>query len=450
MSNQKKTQDSLPQSPSNSIETDNSCGFDLIRPICCGVDVHKKQIVAAICTTNPATLVARYKFRSFLTTNIAIQSFVDFLKAHSCTDVCMESTGKYWIPVFNILEKAGINVILTHPKYVKAIKGKKTDKKDARWIANLFRFDLVKNSFIPPSRIRALRELSRYRLKLTSTLHGEKNRFQNSMTMSNLRLDCVFTDPFGSSATRIMNYLMSDEPFDEQKCLDMVHKKCKASNQEILDSIRGYHIHPEQFQKMTECKAHMSEIEKHIQQIEHHMSALAEPYTEQIKRLSEIPGITTLSAKMIIAEIGADMSVFETDKHLASWAGLAPANNESADKKKSTRCGKGGAYLKPLMIQCANAAVKSTKQPYFANKYKALRKRKNHKKAIVAIARMLLVSIYFMLKRNESFKPVDLSKVIEGPTNKEKPVEKNQVLKYLAEHGITAEEISALEKSLTA
>ena len=161
----------------------------------------------------------------------------------------MESTGKYWIPVFNILEPH-MHVILTHPKYVKAIKGKKTDKRDAKWIANLFRFDIVKASFIPPADIRALRELSRYRLKLSYMRSAEKNRYQNSMTISRIRIDCVLTDPFGKTASSIMNYLLSDVPFDEKECAKLIHGGIKVSNEEIFDSIRGFEILSEQRFKM--------------------------------------------------------------------------------------------------------------------------------------------------------------------------------------------------------
>ena len=189
----------------------NTQQFEVIRPKCAGLDVHKKSVVAAVCTSDPVTLTASYKTKVFNTTNSDIAALRDWLLAQDCRDVCMESTGKYWIPIFNILEPH-MHVVLTHPKYVKAIKGKKTDKRDAKWIADLFRFDIVKASFIPPADIRALRELSRYRLKLSYMRTAEKNRYQNSMTISRIRIDCVLTDPFCLSATRIMDYLLSDEP----------------------------------------------------------------------------------------------------------------------------------------------------------------------------------------------------------------------------------------------
>ena len=234
--------------------------FEVKHLICAGLDVHKKTIVAAVCMTDPVTLEAAYKVKSFSTNNSQIAAMRDWLLSYNCHDVCMESTGKYWIPVFNILE-THMHVVLTHPKYVKAIKGKKTDKRDAKWIANLFRFDIVKASFIPPADIRALRELSYMR-------SAEKNRFQNSMTISRIRIDCVLTDPFGKTASSIMDYLLSDVPFDETECAKLIHGRVKASNEEIFDSIRGFEILSEQRFKMSHAKQHMELLSSYMDDIE--------------------------------------------------------------------------------------------------------------------------------------------------------------------------------------
>lgn len=205
----------------------------------------------------------------------------------------MESTGKYWIPIYNILEPT-CKIVLAHPKYVKAIHGKKTDKKDAKWIADIFKHDLVSGSFIPPADIRQLRDLVRYRWKLTNFTTGEKNRAQNCLTVSNIKLD---------------------------------------------------------------------------------------------------------------SEIGVDMSVFPSSKHLCSWAGLTPQNNESAGKKKTTRISRAGAYIKPLLVQCALCAIRAKSNPEIRNRYLNIKKRRGHKKAIIAIARMLLTAIYNILKKNEPYNP---------------------------------------------
>ena len=423
--------------------------FEVIRPKCAGLDVHKKSVVAAVCTSDPVTLAATYTTKVFNTTNSDIAALCNWLLAQDCHDVCMESTGKYWIPIFNILEPHML-VILTHPKYVKAIKGKKTDKRDAKWIANLFRFDIVKASFIPPADIRAIRELSRYRLKLSYMRTAEKNRYQNSMTISRIRIDCVMTDPFGLSATRIMDYLLSDKPFEEEKCRSLIDHRVKASKDEVMDAVHGYHILEEQKFKMTHAKAHIDFINKSIDEIEAELFLRSRQYDSQIKRIATVIGITELSALFILSEIGADMSVFESDRHLCSWAGLTPANNESANKKKTTRCSKAGQYLKPLLIQCALAAVKSKKEPYFAIKYQRLAKRRGKKKAIIAIARMMLTSIYHMLSNNKDFHPDDYEVIVNPPKKKPFVLNLANTLQFLREQGADESLLAQLKQQLTA
>ncbi len=207
-------------------------------------------------------------------------------------------------------------------------------KRNAKWIANLFRFDIVKASFIPLADIRALRELYRYRLKLSYMRTAEKNRYQNSMTISRICIDCVLANPFGLSASRIMDYLLFDEPFDEEKCRSLIDRQVKASKDEVMDAVRGYHILEEQKFKMTHAKSHMDFISKSIDEIEAELFLRSLQYDFHIKRIATVPGITELSALFILSETGADMSVFESDRHLCSWAGLTPANNESANKKE--------------------------------------------------------------------------------------------------------------------
>ncbi len=192
----------------------------LVYPVCCGVDVHKNSIVATIVSTDNQG-ISTYLQETFLTLNYDIKRFHDWLIENQCYNVCMESTGKYWIPIFNYLE-SDIHVLLTHPKYVKAIKGKKTDKKDSKWIADLFKFDLVRSSFIPPMDIRALREIARYRFKLVCMKASEKNRTQNCMTISNIGIASILSDPFGVTATQIIDYLLTSDVIDEKECRKLI------------------------------------------------------------------------------------------------------------------------------------------------------------------------------------------------------------------------------------
>lgn len=377
----------------------------IVRPICCGMDVHKNLIVATIGITDPTTRITEYIQEDFSTLNTDLFRLKAWLKAHDCFDACMESTGKYWIPIFNILEDE-INMYLTHPKYVKAIKGKKTDKKDSKWICDLFKHDLIKFSFIPPKEIRALREICRYRYKLICMRTSERNRYQNCMTISNIGLASVVSDPFGKSATAIMQEVLTSEVIDDSKFLKLIHGSCKNKDM-ILDSLKDSNIESDQRFKMNESMSHMEELSAHIQACELEMVKRVLPMMNQCKQIAELKGFGLLSAIVVISEIGIDMHQFESDKQLSCWAGLAPANNESANKKKSVRISKAGQYLKPLLVQCALATIKD-KESYFGLKYTRIKKRRGHKKAIIAIARMLLVSIYHMLLTGEVFKPSDI------------------------------------------
>jgi transposase len=408
--------------------------MEIVHPICCGCDVHKKIIVATIAVTDK-NLITQYTTESFSTLNSDLIRFRTWLTDHNCFDVCMESTGKYWVPVFNILEEANIKVLLTHPKYVRAIKGKKTDKRDSKWIANLFKCDLVYSSFIPPKEFRSFRELWRYRFKLVAMRSSEKNRYQNCMTVSNIGLASVLSDPFGKTATDIMKYVLSSSVFDEEYCKTLIQKGAKKKTELILESIRGCQIESDQHFKMTEAKAHMDYIDQMILRTEAELFVRMQPYLPLIEFLAkELPGISQLSAAMLIAEIGVDMSVFETTKRLNSWAGLSPADNESAGKKKSVRISKAGKYLKPLLIQCALAAVKDKKEPHFAIKYQKIKKRRGHKKAIIAIARMMLTCIFHMIQTGESFSPSDYEE-LKDPVAKKQVITTETAIAFLAAQG---------------
>ena len=393
--------------------------------ICCGLDVHKNVIVATIVTTNKEG-ISEYNQQSFSTINSDIQRFHDWLIENNCYHVCMESTGKYWIPIFNYLEK-DINVCLTHPKYVKAIKGKKTDKKDSKWIADLYKFDLVRCSFIPPKDFRQLRELARYRFKLVCMKSSEKNRIQNCMTVSNVGIASVLSDPFGKTATEIMSYLLTHtaETVDEKAVRKLIKKGAKAKSDEIIEAIKGYSIETDQAKKLELARAHLEYLDDMITQTEVELYVRIKSYYEFVEYVSTMPGMNELSSTIVLAETGVNMDIFDDAKHLCSWCGLAPACNESAGKKKSSRIAKAGAYLKPMMVQCALAAIKSTKEPYFAIKYRRLKKRRGHKKAIIAIARMMMVSIYHMVSDKKPFTPSDYEELM-NPQNHEERVILNE------------------------
>ncbi|WP_412766149.1 IS110 family transposase [Schinkia azotoformans] len=303
---------------------------------------------------------------------------------NNCFDVCMESTGKYWVPVYNLLEDT-IRITIANPKWVKAVKGNKDDTKDSKWIGDLFRLGLVPGSYIPDKPIRILREYTRYRYKLVSTRSSEKNRFQNAFTVCNVALDAVVSDMFGKSASSVTDYLISTDTFDPEYCSSLLHGKLKKKADSVIESIEGYQMTEPQKERMTMVRSYLDFVTDAIAKIDEKLDELAKPYESAISLLCTIPGINRTSAITIISEIGIDMSPFFRSKRLCCWAGLTPGNNESAGKKKSVRITRAGVYLKPALVQVAHAAVKSDKSPYYKIKYEHLYKRRGKKEPLLRL-----------------------------------------------------------------
>lgn len=277
--------------------------FKIIRKNCCGLDVHKTWIFACIGITdsNGRTEYKQARFSSFAK---GLQVLCDWLVKYNCNDICMESTGKYWIPVFNILEKNNLWVTLSHPKYTKPQKGNKTDRKDAKWICDLYMCGMVKPSFIPPADIRQLRDLVRYRFKLTCMITGEKNRAHNCLTVSNLKLDDVFSDIFGKSARSITEHILQHpgEFFDVQPFVD---RRCKTPIEEIQAAVDGA-ISPEQAVKLRQCLKHIDELEDHKAEIEREIFRLSDKYEGALNLIRTFPDsirILSLQSKSYLKSV---------------------------------------------------------------------------------------------------------------------------------------------------
>ena len=408
---------------------------------CCGVDVHKSFLVATIIKTSSG-IEPSYQKRRFSTFNNSILEFKKWLLENECLYVCMESTGKYWIPVFNLLEDE-INVTIANPKWVKAVKGNKDDTKDSKWIGDLFRLGLVRGSYIPCKKIRILREFTRYRYKLVSCRSSEKNRYQNALTVCNVALDSVVSDIFGKSSTSIIDYLLeqSGTSIDHEVIASKLLKRLKAKEDAVIESIEGYQMTDSPKYRMHLVRAHMDYITAAINDVDSEIESLiaSDPdYENAVELLCTIPGVKYDSAITIISEIGIDMSQFCSSKRLCCWAGLTPGSNESAGKKKSVRITRAGVYLKPALVQCAHAAVKSDKSPYYKKKYESLVKRRGKKRAIIAIARMILTAIFQMLTTGETWNPCDLYKIDmpEALLEKQKQKAIKQAQKLLIREGL--------------
>ena len=408
---------------------------------CCGVDVHKSFLVATIIKTTSGVQPS-YQKKRFSTFNNSILEFKQWLLDNSCRDVCMESTGKYWVPVFNLLEDE-LNVTIANPKWVKAVKGNKDDTKDSKWIGNLFRLGLVPGSYIPCKPIRILREFTRYRYKLTSCRSSEKNRFQNALTVCNVALDSVVSDIFGKSATSVIDYLLkqSDNSINHEEISSRLLRSLKKKSESVIESIEGYQMTDAQKYRMRLVHAHMDYITSTLTDIDSMINSLVEPYENAVQLLCTIPGVDRSSAITILSEIGTDMTQFSNSKRLCCWAGLTPGNNESAGKKKSVRITRAGVYLKPALVQVAHAAVKSNKSPYYKAKYERIMKRRGKKRAIIAVARMILTAVYHMLSTGEAWNPTDLYKIDMPKPLKNKQKEKavKQAMKLLIAEGLIKE-----------
>lgn len=401
---------------------------------CAGIDVHKKIIVVTIAKTDSDN-ITDYQTKSFSTFTDDLIKCRDWLVTNNTFDVCMESTGKYWIPVFNILETK-CHCVIAHPKYVRSIPGKKTDKKDSKWIADMFKHGLVEPSFMPPNDIRQLRDLMRYRNKLVNMRTSEKNRFQNSLTVSNVQIASVVTDVFGKTSQSILKLMLSNPDLTLDDITPLLHKNLKSSPEDILKSING-NFDESQSSKMSVVLKHFDYINECIDLIEQQVLKLTVKYTDELNLLLTIPGINYTSAIFIIAEIGTNMNTFIDDKHLCSWAGLTPRCKESAGKKQSVRIIKAGQYIKPLLVECALNAIKDKSCPYIKARYESIKRRRGHKKAIIAIARLLLTCAYHILLNKVPFDSNRFDELLNKKIKKHHKSVKNteDMISYLTKLG---------------
>lgn len=394
----------------------------------CGLDVHKKVVVATIRGKGIKETTQTY---SGFTESI--EAMRDWLKDNKISHVAMESTGVYWKPIYNILEE-DFTVILVNAKHIKNVPGHKTDKKDSAWIAKLLLSGLLNGSFIPPRHIRELRDLTRYRKKVIEQISSEKNRLHKIMEDANIKLSSVISDMSGATATKIINAMLSGEE-DIDKLVSLRHGRMHASDEELAMSLKGKLTAHHKFMLQT--------IKTSIQE----KTTLIEKIDEQIKKqlkeneleldseqLQTIPGVSNVSAESILAEIGNNMEQFPSAQNLASWAGMAPGKNESAGKKKSSRTTNGDKYLKTILTECGWAATR-TKGTYLKSKYESLVVRLGKKKALVAIGHKILIAAYFILKDKSAYK--ELGPEYLNNIRKDKRI--NRHIKLLKELGVELE-----------
>ena len=370
--------------------------------VCCGIDVHKKLIVACLRQEQSTQI------KEFGASTRELLSLADWLLENHCQAVAMESTGSYWKPLYNVLESFDLNPIVVNAQHMRNVPGRKTDIKDAEWISDLLCHGLLIPSFIPNRSQRELRELVSYRKSLVKTQSADLNRLQKMLEGGNIKLSGTVSNINGKSARNLLDLILEGEKFDEAVYDQMIKdrkisRRLKASKTKLIEDMNGV-LSPVQIKMIRELRKHIDELEKHIRELDQDINdAMSDPEKEAAKRLTQIPGIGEDSAKIIISVIGVDMSRFPTDRHICSWAGISPGNKESAKKKLSARTTKGNKLLRSTLVVCAHSAVMK-KESYFSSLYNRIAAHRGKKRAIVAVGHSILKIAYHMLKNGESYK----------------------------------------------
>lgn len=363
---------------------------------CCGLDVHQKTVVACTLVGNLSTNRPKKLIKTFGTRTFELQELASWLHEQEISTVMMESTRQYWCPIWNVLEKEGFKLILANPQRIKGIPGRKTDQKDAEWIAQLGRVGLVPQSYVPPTAIQELRSLTRTRTHLIAERTQHKNRIHNILQQGNIKLTGFLSDIYGKTGRKLVDLLLSGEKIEEENILECLHSRVKASSKDIVESLKG-----------TLTKAHRFEMQIHfdiIDCLEEQITELSKeiririaPYQEIIDELIKIPGVKESCVEVILSEIGPDISAFQTQSHLASWAGLCPGSYESGGVRKKAHIGRGNKYLRTALYHAGRAAAHSG-SPVFSEFYHRIASRGSKQKAVIATAHKILRVIYRTLE----------------------------------------------------
>ena len=366
---------------------------------CCGIDVHKRMIVACVIVPDSAGQVVK-EIRTYGTMRGELQTLVAWLHAVGCTHVAMESTGVYWKPVYNVLE-GEFELLVTNAEHMKKVPGHKTDVSDAEWIADLLRHGLLKGSFIPTRQQRALRDLTRYRARLVAERTSEINRLQKVLEDANIKLASVATDIMGVTGRLILQELIGGN--SDPALLAALARGRLREKQSLLEKALQGHVTDHHRFMLIQHLSHIDYLDEAIHNLDQEIAEQTRPFEEELQRWDQLPGISRRTAEIIIAEVGADLKQFPDAKHLASWTGLCPGNNRSAGKRKSGKTKKGSPWLRRALAEAAHAAAR-TKNSYYRALYHRLAGRLGKKRATIAVAHSLLVTGYCLITRHEDFR----------------------------------------------
>ncbi|CAM3682585.1 IS110 family transposase [Brevibacillus invocatus] len=363
----------------------------------CGMDVHKDSITACIITPEGKEI------QTFSTKTVFLLKLIDWIKEQGCTNVAMESTGVFWKPIVNLLEADSIEFLVVNATHMKAVPGRKTDVKDAEWIAELLRHGLLTASYIPNRNQRELRELVRYRRSIIEERARQHNRIQKVLEGANIKLSSVVSDILGVSS-RDMLHAIADGEDDPEKLASFARRTMKRKKDELELALRGY-VNPHQRLMIKTILNHIEFLNEQVEKLDREVSQRVISFQEDVERLDSIPGIATRMAEQILSEIGTDIEKqFPSAAHLCSWAGLVPGHNESAGKRKSSKTKKGNKYLKSALTEAAHS-VRGSKN-YLGALYRRTAARKGKKRAAISVAHAMLRISYYLLTRKEMY--VDL------------------------------------------
>jgi len=358
--------------------------MEVLHEICCGLDVHKQNVTACLRKGRESEV------RTFKTVTRALLELYDWLSENKCAQVAMEATGVYWKPIYNILE-SGFHVMLVNAKHIKAVPGRKTDVKDAEWIAQLLQHGLLQASFVPRPDIREMRELTRHRTKLTQQRASVVNRIQKVLEDANIKLASVATDIPGKSGRAMLEAIVSGNS-DPEVLAEMSLRSMRKKIPELREALYGRVVEHHRFM-LRELLDQVDWLDAAIERASKRIEEKMHPFVEMLDKASTIPGVQTCVAQRVLAEIGPEMSQFPSERHLLSWAKLCPGNNESAGKHKSEKTGKGNNWLRGALVEAAWAAAR-TKGTYLSAVYHRIARRRGKNRAIVAVAARILVILY--------------------------------------------------------
>lgn len=365
---------------------------------CCGLDVHKKVIVACLLLLEGDGELRR-EIRKFGTMTQDLLELLDWLQQAGCTQVAMESTGVYWKPIYNILE-GHLEVVVVNAQHLKGVPGRKTDVLDAEWLAECFQLGLLKASFIPPAPVRELRDLTRYRTSLIRERARTVNRLQKVLEDANIKLAAVVTDIQGVSAWAMLEAIVEGTT-DPVALADLAKGLLRKKREQLVAALSG-RVKPHHRFLIAEQLSQIEYLEESIQRLSDEVAERLRPFDLAVQRLDSIPGIGRQTAEVLLAEMGWDMSRFPSDKNLASWAGMCPGNNESAGKRRNGKTRKGSRWLRHALIEAAHGAAR-TKNKYLKTQYHRVAAHRGKKKALVAVGHSILIISYHLLTRGQEY-----------------------------------------------